>query len=77
MLRVAKYIVKTIVVAHYHSYCSKYNAIERRLFCNIEKALDGTLLIYYQKVKMLLKRTKGKNVNQALGVAVRIVDKPY
>jgi len=77
MLRVAKYIGKTIVVAHYPPYCSKYNPIERRLFCHMEKALEGSLLTSYQQVKMLLKRTKTKNVNQPLGVEVRIVNKQY
>jgi len=77
MLRVAKHIGKTIVVAHYPPYCSKYNPIERRLFCHVEKALSGSILTSYQQVKMLVKRTKTKNTSQPLGVEVRIVDKQY
>lgn len=31
----------SIQVAHYPVHCSKYNLIERRLFCHVERALSG------------------------------------
>lgn len=32
-----------IDVAHYPVYCSKYNPIERRLFCHVEQAFSGRI----------------------------------
>lgn len=77
MLRVATTIDKIIVVAHYPPYCSKYNPIERRLFCHVERALNGSILSSHEQVKMLFQRTKTQNVDQPLSVEVRIEDKKY
>jgi len=77
MLRVASTIDKIIVVAHYPPYCSKYNPIERRLFCHVERTLQGSILSSHEQVKTLFQRTKTHNVNQPLSVEVRIEDKQY
>lgn len=77
MLRVARAIDKIIVVAHYPPYCSKYNPIERRLFCHVERTLNGTILSSHEQVKMLFQRTKTQNSDQPLSVEVRIEDKQY
>lgn len=77
MLRVAETIDKVIVVAHYPPYCSKYNPIERRLFCHVERALSNSILSSYEQVKTLVQRTKTQNVDQPLSVEVRIEDKQY
>lgn len=77
MLRVAKTIDKIMVVSHYPPYCSKYNPIERRLFCHVERALGGSILSSHEQVKTLFQRTETRNVGQPLGVEVRIEDKQY
>jgi len=77
MLRVATTIGKTLVIAHYPPYCSKYNPIERRLFCHVERTLTGSILTSYEQVKTLFQRTKTLNVDQPLSVEVRIEDKQY
>ena len=77
LLRVATTINKIIVVAHYPPYCSKYNPIERRLFCHVERTLNGSILSSHEQVKTLFQRTKTQNVYQPLGVEVRIEDKLY
>lgn len=77
MLRVATTIDKIIVVAHYPPYCSKYNPIERRLFCHVEKTLSGSILSSHEQVKTLFQRTKTQHVNQPLSVEVRIENKQY
>ena len=77
MLRVADTIGKIIVIAHYPPYCSKYNPIERRLFCHMERTLKGSILSSHEQVKTLFQRTKTQNVDQPLSVEVRIEDKPY
>lgn len=77
MLRVAATIDRIIVIAHYPPYCSKYNPIERRLFCHVERTLTGSILSSHEQVKMLFQRTKTQNANQPLSVEVRIEDKQY
>jgi len=77
MLRVATTINKVIIIAHYPPYCSKYNPIERRLFCHVERALGNSILPSYDQVKTLIQRTKTQNVDQPLSVEVRIEDKQY
>lgn len=77
MLRVARIIGKIIIVAHYPPYCSKYNPIERRLLCHVERTLDGAILTSYEQVKTLFQRTKTSNVEKPLSVEVRIEEKQY
>jgi len=45
-----------IRVAHYPSYCSKYNPIERRLFPHIGRACSGMLFDSVQTVVKLMRR---------------------
>lgn len=70
----AKEIGRRIVVAHYPPYCSKYNPIERRLFCHVHRTIKNTILTDIEQVKQLMKKTKHK---KGLEVQVRIVEKEY
>jgi hypothetical protein len=63
-----------IRVAHYPPYCSKYNPIERRLFCHVTRACQGVLFDSVATVKRLLERT---STATGLGVVVEILDKVY
>ena len=63
-----------IRVAHYPSYCSKYNPIEHRLFPHITKACQGVIFKSLEIVKRLMEKTKTK---QGLTVAVDIINKVY
>jgi hypothetical protein len=61
-------------VAHYPPYCSKYNPIERRLFCHMTRACQGVLFDSVATVKRLLERTQ---TAKGLRVAVGTTDKEY
>jgi Rhodopirellula transposase DDE domain len=63
-----------IRVAHYPPYCSKYNPIERRLFCHVTRACQGVLFDSVATVKRLLEKT---STATGLGVIVEILDKVY
>lgn len=63
-----------IRVAHYPPYCSKYNPIERRLFCHVSRACQGVLFDSVATVKRLLEKTR---TSTGLGVIVKILDKVY
>jgi hypothetical protein len=63
-----------IRVAHYPPYCSKYNPIERRLFCHLTRACQGVLFDSVATVKRLLEKTRTVT---GLGVVVGILDKVY
>lgn len=63
-----------IRVAHYPAYCSKFNPIERRLFCHVSKACQGVLFDSMQTGVDLIKKTK---TQQGLSVTVRVLDKLY
>jgi hypothetical protein len=63
-----------IRVAHYPPYCSKYNPIERRLFCHMTRACQGVLFDSVATVKRLLERTR---TSSGLGVVVEVLDKVY
>lgn len=47
-----------IRVAHYPSYCSKYNPIERRFFPHIGRACSGMLFDTLETVVQLMRRAK-------------------
>jgi hypothetical protein len=51
--RLANRIKITIRIAHYPSYCSKYNPIEHKVFPYVTKALDGIVLDNVETVKEL------------------------
>ena len=63
-----------IRVAHYPPYCSKYNPIERRLFCHMTRACQGVLFDSVATVKRLLEKTQTAT---GLGVIVEVLDKVY
>ena len=63
-----------IRVAHYPPYCSKYNPIERRLFCHMTRACQGVLFDSVATVKRLLEKTRTAT---GLGVVVEVLDKVY
>lgn len=64
-----------IRIAHYPTYCSKYNPIEHRVFPYITKALRGIPLDRIQTVKELIEsRAKTKT---GLKVFANIIDKVY
>ena len=54
---VADTIGLEIRVAHYPSYCSKYNPIERRLFPHITRACTGMLFDTLETVVELMRKT--------------------
>jgi Rhodopirellula transposase DDE domain len=63
-----------IRVAHYPPYCSKYNPIERRLFCHLTRACQGVLFDSVATVKRLLEKTQTAT---GLSVIVEVLDKVY
>jgi hypothetical protein len=63
-----------IRVAHYPAYCSKFNPIERRLFCHVTRACQGVLFDSLQTVIGLIQKTKTQT---GLSVTVRVLDKLY
>lgn len=64
----------TIVVAHYPPYCSKYNPIERKLFCHVHRTIEHTILTSLEQIKERFLQTK---TEYGLGVVVRILDKHF
>jgi hypothetical protein len=63
-----------IRVAHYPAYCSKFNPIERRLFCHVTRACQGVLFDSLQTVVRLMQKT---TTQTGLSVTVRVIDKLY
>ena len=77
LLRVAQTIGKTLIIAHYPPYQSKYNPIERKLFSHVHSALSGSIFTSYEQVEQLMKKTKTKAKPNPLSVEVRIQPKFY
>lgn len=63
-----------IRVAHYPAYCSKFNPIERRLFCHVTRACQGVLFDSLQTVVRLMQKT---TTQTGLSVTVRVMNKLY
>ena len=63
-----------IRVAHYPAYCSKFNPIERRLFCHVTRACRGVLFDTLATVRSLMEKTSTRT---GLRVTVRVIDKIY
>ncbi len=61
-------------IAHYPSYASKFNPIERRLFCHITASLSGSILTTVVLAKELIKNTATQT---GLKVFARISNKIY
>jgi len=58
--RVADQTQMTIRVAHYPSYCSKYNLIERRFFSHISRVCTGMLFDTLERVVELMRKATTK-----------------
>ena len=63
-----------IRVAHYPAYCSKFNPIERRLFCHVTRACQGVLFDSLPTVIDLMRKTQTQT---GLSVTVGVIDKVY
>jgi len=63
-----------IRVAHYPAYCSKFNPIERRLFCHVTRACQGVLFDTLATVRSLMEKTSTRT---GLAVTVRVIDQIY
>jgi hypothetical protein len=65
----------TLRVAHYPSYCSKYNPIDHRLFPHVTRALQGVPLDSIDTVAKLI--NERASTNTGLKVFAQIVTKTY
>lgn len=74
LYKLAQRLQINIVVAHYPTYCSKYNPIERRLFCHIHRAWQGTVFKNIQIVKELAEKT---STDTGLSIEVTINNRNY
>ena len=63
-----------IRVAHYPAYCSKFNPIERRLFCHVTRACRGVLFDTLATVRSLMEKTSTRT---GLAVTVRVIEQIY
>ena len=63
-----------IRVAHYPADCSKFNPIERRLFCHVTRACRGVLFDTLATVRSLMEKT---STQTGLAVTVRVIEKIY
>jgi hypothetical protein len=63
-----------IRMAHYPSYCSKWNPVEHRVFPHITRALQGVIFTSYALVKQVIETTTTKT---GLQVTAHLVDKVY
>lgn len=57
------------IICHYPPYASKWNPIEHRLFCHMQKAMEGVVFSDYEIVKELISKT---NTKAGLRVVVRL-----
>lgn len=64
----------TLRVAHYPSYCSKYNPIEHRVFPHVTRACEGVLFASVSLVKQLIEHTRTRT---GLHVVVDVFDRAY
>lgn len=72
--RLSETIGLPIRVAHYPSYCSKYNPIERRFFPHIGRACEGKLFSNLDRVVELMRSASTKT---GLRTTVHVIDKIY
>lgn len=63
-----------IEVAHYPPGCSKYNPIERRMFCHVTRALKGVVLKTIEVARDFISHTR---TDAGLHVIVEIAKKTY
>lgn len=74
ILNLARKIGIDIIICHYPPYSSKWNPIEHRLFCHVNKAMQGVVFSDYKIVKELISKTK---TDTGLKVHVRLNLKKY
>jgi hypothetical protein len=72
--RLSKELNMEIVVAHYPSYCSKWNPVEHKAFSFISKSWQGVVFDDYETVKQLAESTTTKT---GFSVKAYINDKIY
>lgn len=63
-----------IRIAHFPSYCSKYNPIERRFFPHVGRACEGMLFDSLNRVVELMQRTATRT---GLRTTVHVIKKMY
>ena len=63
-----------IRVAHYPTYCSKYNPIERRFFPHVTRACQGMLFDTIETATRLMRKTKTRT---GLTSSVHVIKKLY
>jgi len=74
MLLLSELIGIDIIICHYPPYSSKWNPIEHRLFCHVNRAMQGVVFSDYQLVKELIAKT---TTDTGLKVHVRLNLKHY
>jgi hypothetical protein len=72
--RIADTIRIPVSVAHYPSYCSKFNPIDRRFFAHVSRACEGVLFDSLESVVDLIRRTSTRT---GLTTGVNIIRKAY
>ncbi len=74
LVDLAWYLDRPIEVAHYPPGCSKFNPIERRLFCHVTRALQGVVLRNCEVARDFIARTTTRT---GLRVIAEIARKTY
>jgi hypothetical protein len=74
LFHLAQQIGIHLLIAHYPAYCSKWNPIEHRLFCHLQRAWNGAIFHTIDLVKELALTT---STQTGLTVSVRINTKRY
>lgn len=72
--RLANDIGLPIRIAHYPSYCSKYNPADRRFFPHVSRACQGMLFDTLDTVVRLMRRT---STSTGLRTTVNVIRKAY
>ena len=71
---VANHTNMTIRVAHYPSYCSKYNLIERRFFPHLSRVCTGMLFDTLERVVQLMRKAATRT---GLRTTVNVIKRTY
>lgn len=71
---VANHTNMTIRVAHYPSYCSKYNPIERRFFSHLSRVCTGMLFDTLEHVVQLMRKATTRT---GLRTTVNVIKRTY
>lgn len=72
--RVASRLGIDLLVAHYPTYCSKWNPIEHRLFCHLHRAWQGAI---FHTLDVVKERALTTATMTGLTVSVRMNAHPY